>query len=476
MSKQPDARLFRSLGVWSAAAVIVGDMIGTGIFLVTGDMARLGGTTHTVFLAWILGGLLSACGAFCYAELGAAMPEAGGDYVYLSRAFGPLWGFLFGWMISVVERPASIAAIASGFLHFLAFLVPAIDAYSLSVSVPVPLVASPVNVSVSSTQLFAAIVIWGVTGLNYLGVRLGAEFQVGITAVKVFSVLALVALGFAWPHPAVQHQVTNASVTGNGWSTTALVAALVPAMWAYTGFGDLGHLGSEIRRPERNIPRAIVASVFAVTVLYLLVNAVYFHQLSFGQISRSQHVASDVVEQILGHTGAVSLTVVMMLSALGSVNAVVMTGARVPFAMAQDKLFFRRLGHVQPRFHTPGAALLFQAALASLLVLTGTYNELYSLAIFVLSLFFALTAFALIRLRTKEPELVRPYRTWGYPVVPTLFAAVMMLLGLDLLWTQPLRSSVGLVIILLGAPLYRYWRNRASESNEIRVATLPRKE
>ena len=457
MNKPRNAELFRSLGVWSAIAIIVGDMIGTGIFLVTSDMARASGAAQIVFLAWIIGGLLSAFGAFCYAELGASIPQAGGDYVYLSRAFGPIWGFLFGWMISVIERPASIAAIAAGFLYFSTFLVPEIRTYSFALYLPWG------RTAISLAQLLAAATIWSITGLNYLGVRLGAEFQVGITALKVSSVLVLVALGFFWGHAPAPHMAVGSPAGASGWSIMAILAALVPAMWAYTGFGDLGHLGAEIRRPERTIPRAIVTSVLCVTILYLLVNAVYFHQLSFAQIAKSQHVASDVIAGILGRTGAVWLTAAMMLSALGSLNAVIMTGARVPFAMARDGLFFRRTGRVQPRFHTPGGALIFQACLASFLVLTGKYDELYSLAIFALSLFFALTALALVRLRLKEPELPRPYRTWGYPVVPFAFALVMLLLGLDLLWTQPVRSSIGLFAIFCGVPLYLYWRRQNGE-------------
>ena len=243
----------------------------------------------------------------------------------------------------------------------------------------------------------------------------------------------------------------------------AVLTALVPAMWAYNGFNDLGDLGEEIEHPEKNIPRAIILGLLTVGGLYLLANVVYFHVLPFATIAQSQHVASDVVQSFAGSRGAAWLTVAMAISALGALHVVILTGARVPYAMARDGLFFKFAERVNPTTHTPSGSLIFLGTIGALLALTGTYEELYSLFVFAVWIFFALTAIALLRLRKIEPGLSRPYRAWGYPWTPLIFLFAAIALTVNLWLVRPVRSSLGLVVILAGVPFF-YLKRRGDKA------------
>ena len=366
--------LLRGLGLWAAVAVVIGDTIGSGIFLVPSAMAAIVGSESLVFAAWVVGGLIVLCGAFCYAELGATFPKAGGPYAYLNNGLGPLWGFLFGWMSAFLERPVAMATLAAGFARFLGFLFPAVG------------------------------------------------------------------------------------------TILAVLAALVPAMWAYNGFNDLGHLGEEVIDAHKNIPRAILIGLGTIGVLYLLANAVYFRVLSFGAVAASTHVASDAIQTFAGQSGARALTLAMAISALGALHVVVMTGARIPYAMARDGVFFSFASRLQPKLRTPSGSLLFLGVVATLLALSGTYEQLYSLFVFALWIFMGLTAIALLRLRWTKPALERPFRAWAYPLTPLVFLAAAIALTVSLWLSRPIRSSLGLLVILAGVPFYYRWRSRSSQN------------
>ncbi len=460
------------MGLWSATAIVIGDTIGTGVFLVTSDMARAVGSATLVFVAWIAGGFIVLCGAFCYAELGAAFPKAGGPYVYLNRGLGPLWGFLFGWMSSFLERPVAMATLAAGLLRFAGFLF--------------PIVATPLfrghiasyDFTFTAAQPLAALVVIVVTAINYLSVQLGGAIQVLLTCLKMATILVIVIAGilFGGRHAIEAARVAPSSWGAFGWGAFswgtiswgtiswgtigAVLTALVPAMWAYNGFNDLGDLGEEIVHPQKNIPIAIILGLLTVGGLYLLANVVYFHALSFAQIAASSHVASDVVQSFAGSRGAAWLTLAMAISALGALHVVVLTGARIPYAMARDGVFFQFASRIQPSFRTPSGALIFLGSVAALLALTGTFEELYSLFVFAVWIFFALTAIAVLRLRRTEPDLVRPYRAWGYPWTPLIFLVAALALTVNLWMVRPVRSSLGLLVIAAGIPFFYRWRGR----------------
>jgi len=453
--------LIRGLGLWAAIAIVIGDTIGTGVFLVASDMAREVGSATLVLVAWVLGGFIVLCGAFCYAELGAAFPKAGGPYVYLGRGLGPLWGFLFGWMSSFLERPVAMATLGAGFVRFLEFMFPVIGTPITSIHL-----GSYIFVF-RLAQLLAAFVVAAVTAVNYFNVKTSGAIQVALTLLKIGTILVIVVGGmfFASPHPT---EAVRTARSFNGRMLFALLSALVPAMWAYNGFNDLGDLGEEIKEPQKNIPRAILLGLLTIAGLYLMANITYFHVLPFERVAESPSVASDVVKVFAGQRGAAWLTVAMALSALGALHVVVLTGARIPYAMSRDGLFFRFAARVHPTLHTPTGSLLFLGVVGVLLALTGTFEELYSLFVFALWIFFALTAIALMRLRWKEPNLARPYRLWGYPVTPMIFLVAAIALTVNLWTVRPVRSSLGLAVILAGIPFFYRWRNRAPDRQPVR--------
>ena len=456
--------LVRGLGAWAAAAIVVGTMIGTGIFLKPAEMAREGRAVSVVFAAWIFGAILSIFGALSYAELGAAIPEAGGEYAYLRRAFGPVWGFLFGWMHSIVGRPSSLASIAAGMMRFVSFLLPAVAAPLFTVHIAgIHGWIKPYDFVFTWAQPLAVLWLAGMTGVNYLGVRLGGAVQVFLTAIKIVSVFIVIGVAFFSPAgpPHAPDPFWPAASDGAGTIFAAFLATLAAALWAYDGWEDLNLVGSEVADPHRNFPRALVGGVSFVAVMYLLFSAACLKVLPFETVAGSKHIASDVVEHVIGRGAAAWITLAMAISALGSMNSSVLSGARVGYAMARDGIFFKIAGGIHPKFRTPGRALIFQGVLAGLMALTGTFEELTSLFIFAAWIFYGFAVVALFRLRRTEPDLPRPYRCWGYPWVPGLFVAGALALTVNVWLERPGRSSIGLLLILAGLPFYRLWARRA---------------
>jgi APA family basic amino acid/polyamine antiporter len=464
---KPRLELVRGLGGWASAAIVVGTMIGTGIFLKPAEMASLGGSIGIVYAAWIVGAILSLFGALAYAELGAAIPEAGGEYAYLRRAFGPVWGFLFGWTHSIVARPASVASIAAGVLRFWGFMMPSVAApihvfdwdYNLFGA------AHHFHFVFSWAQPLAILVISLITGINYLGVRLGGRVQVVLTIIKVASVVSIVIAGFAFSKGGGTplHPFFDAGLRGGIFG--AFLATLAASLWAYDGWEDLNLVGSEVKNPETNIHHALVGGVVVVAVLYLLFNAVSFYVLPFAQIAASDHVASDVVAKFAGSGAALWITLAMVIAGLGSLNSSILSGARVDYAMARDGLFFRIAGGIHPKFRTPANALIFQFILASLFALTGTFEDLTSLFIFAGWIFYGLATIGLFRLRVTEPNMPRPYRCWGYPWVPGAFVAGAVALTINLWLDRPVRCTIGLAMMMTGLIFYRHW----NKSQAVRI-------
>jgi basic amino acid/polyamine antiporter, APA family len=451
--------LVRGLGGWAAAAIVVGTMIGTGIFIVPAEMARDAGSAWLVTLVWIVGGALTLFGALAAAELGAALPEAGGTYAYLNRAYGPAWGFLFGWVYCVLGAPTSIAAIAAGLVRFVGFFFPfaATPVFSWHVSLPW---MQAHTVTLIWAQLLAVVAIAAVTFINYLGVRLGGEVQVALTIVKIAAIVAVIAVAFFFGHGTVAnfHSLSPAGAGVLGLS--GFLTAMAGALWSYDGWVNLTFVGSEIRNPERNIPLALFGGVALVCGLYVAMSAACFFVLPFSKVAASSLVASDVVARATGHSLASWLTLAMIVCALGTLNSSILTNARVDYAMARDGLFFRVARGVNPRFHTPSRALVFQAILASVLALRGTFEDLLSLYVFIVWIFYALETAAVIRLRKKEPNLARPYHTWGYPVLPILFVIGALAFTVNRIMQFPLSSCLGLALMFFGFVFYRHWRAR----------------
>jgi len=466
----PEKRLelVRGLGAWASAAIVVGTMIGTGIFLKPAEMAREGRSVSVVFAAWIIGAILSIFGAFSFAELGSMIPEAGGEYAYLRRGFGPVYGFLFGWMHSIVGRPSSLASISAGMMRFVSFLIPVVAAPLFTIHIAIPGLTGwlkPYDFVFTWAQPLAVVWLLIMTGINYLGVRLGGAVQVFLTTIKITSVAIVIAVAFFAP-PSTQHGGVEpfwpAMGAGSGAIFSAFLAALAAALWAYDGWEDLNLVGAEVKDPDKNFPRALVGGVGFVAIVYLLFSAACLKVLPFDAVAASPHIASDVVEHISGRGAAAWVTLAMAISALGSMNSSVLSGARVGYAMARDGIFFKIVGGIHPKFRTPGRSLIFQGVLASLMALTGTFEELTNLFIFAAWIFYAFAVVAMFRMRKTEPNLSRPYRCWGYPWVPGIFVAGALALTFNIWLERPGRSSIGLLLILVGLPFYRRWSRASS--------------
>lgn len=450
--------LSRDLGVSHASAIVVGTIIGSGIFLVPAEMMQAVGSAKLVYLAWLVGGLLSFFGALTYAELGAMKPQAGGEYVYVRDAYGPLGGFLYGWTWFVIAKPASVATIATGLVRVLGTF-PIFSFFSNNIF----LIISSHFFAVTWGQLIAISAAILISGLNYLGVKKAGEFQLVFTVLKVAIILGIVVVCFSGAGTA----------TGRGWSNFAgrfagakggiagFMAALVAALWAYDGWNDLNMVAGEVKQPERNIPIALIAGVATVGLLYVLVNAGVQYVLPANVIAASPRPASDAVALVMGHMGAAIVSAGMAISMLVTLNGTVMSGARVPFAMARDGYFFRALAEVHPRFHTPSAAIIVQAILSIiLLLLGGNFRQLFSLAIFAEWLFYMIAGSTIFIFRWRDPQAARPYRVLGYPFVPALFitiAAVLLFYTFRENWPN---SGYGLLVILAGVPVFSWFRRR----------------
>src|SRR5271169_2919785 len=397
--------LSRDLGVSHASAVVVGTIIGSGIFLVPAEMMQAVGSAKLVYLAWLVGGLLSFFGALTYAELGAMKPQAGGEYVYVRDAYGPLGGFLYAWTWFVIAKPASVATIATGLVRIL-------GTFSVFSFFSSNAISSPFAVTWGQMVAIAAAIL--ISLLNYVGVKKAGEFQLVFTLLKVAIILGIVFVCFSG--------IGNA--TGRGWSNFAgtfagakggvagFMAALVAALWAYDGWNDLNMVAGEVKRPERNIPIALIAGVATVGVLYVLVNAGVQYVLPASAIAASPRPASDAVALVMGRMGASIVSAGMAISMLVTLNGTIMSGARVPFAVARDGYFFRALAEVHPRFHTPSVAIFVQAVFSILLLLLGgNFRQLFSLAIFAEWLFYMIAGSTIFLFRWREPRAARTYRT-----------------------------------------------------------------
>ncbi len=462
----PQPHLARDLRVSHATAVVVGTIIGSGIFLVPAEMMRAVGTAKLVYVAWIVGGILSFLGALTYAELGAMKPQSGGEYVYVRDAYGPLAGFLYAWSWFVIAKPGSMATIATGMMQIL-------GGYPLLSFLPKPVIT---GIPFTWAQLAAIGLIVLISAINYIGVKKAGDFQVVFTVLKIAIVLGVIAVSFFGGHGSWSNFLT--SYNGATRGIAGFMIALVAALWAYDGWNDLNMVAEEVDHPERSVPIALIAGVGIVAALYILLNAAVQYALPAPVMALSKRAASDAVLASLGPAAASIFAALMAIQMLATINGTTLSGARIPYALARDGYFFHALAKVHPRYFTPANAIVFQGALAVILVsLVGKFQQLFSLTIFAEWLFYMIASSTIFVFRRRNPEAVRPYKTWGYPAVPALFiaAAAFLLyytfaenLKYPIIPTTvigpPLNSlSVGgAVLILLGVPVFRYFAHRRS--------------
>lgn len=458
--KKVEVGLERKLGLFDSTMLVMGIIIGSGIFLTTGIMAKSLPSPGLILLAWIVGGILSLAGALAYAELGAAMPEAGGQYVYLREAYGPLSGFLFGWTMFLVYQTGAIAALAAAFAEYFGYFFPSLSTAKFIFSTTINISNHSFPYSLSMGQMVALVVIILLSFFNFLGLVSGSTIQNIVTVLKIGSLAAMVGLGFIIG----RGQDIEFSFVPSGLSVSGLImgfgVAMIAVTWTYDGWNNINFVAGEIKKPKQNLPYSLILGVLGVTAIYVAVNYIYLHALPIGEMTGIVRVAEKAATALFGGIGASLISAAVVISTFGSLNGTILTGPRVYYAMAKDNLFFERVADVHPRFRTPGFSIFIQAVWACLLTLSGTYEQLFTYVTFVLIIFYIAAIASVFTLRKKRPDLPRPYKTWGYPVMPLLFIVTLLGLLINTLVKRPVESIAGLSIVVIGVPVYYYWSRK----------------
>lgn len=447
-----DEGLVRALGLRSATLFVVGSVIGSGIFLTTGLMASALPSPALLLAAWTAGGLLALAGGLAYAEMGTMFPRSGGLYVFLERAYGPLVAFLYGWTALLVVLAGGIAAVAVGFAEYISYFVPAL---SLDRAV-LNLGSGRWTPGVTAGQLVAVASIAVLGGVNYVGVRSGNTVNVVLTVAKVAGLAALPLMALVGPR--VQPDFGLPAVASLARPFAAFGVAMIAVFWAYEGWYFVTFAAGEIRDPARTLPRALVTGIVGLVAIYVSVNLAYFYALPLGEVRGTTRIGERAATALVGPWGATFVSLTVVVSTLGANAAALLAGPRLLFAMAEDGLFLRSAAAVHPRFHTPHVAIVLLTAWASLLALSGTYEQLFTYVAFGSILFSVAGGLAVFRLRRRLPDHPRPYRAWGYPVVPGIFVLGGAAFVVNTLVERPWQSLAGLGLVALGLPAYWYWR------------------
>ena len=454
--------LSRRLGLFSAATVVVGSIIGSGIFLTPQRIAAAVEVPGVMIGVWVLTGLLTLAGALTNAEIASEIAEPGGQYVFFRVLYGDLTAFLYGWCTFIVYQTGSIAAIAVAFARYFGYFVdlphlsPALEAWQI------PLIGNIAPLADIGVKMVAIAAIVTVATVNYFGVQFGGFVQNVFTSLKVAALAAIIVLGFSAGKGSVDHFFPLWGMPSSGDLLGAIGIAMVATLWSYDGWNSLTYLAGEVREPKKNIPRALVLGTVIVICVYVLANMAYLYVLPIGEIARSKLVAADVMERVFTGYGGAFISAAVMISTFGTVNGTSMTTARVYFAMARDRVFFRSMDKIHPKYHTPTRSLIIQATWASILTLTGTYDQIFTYVVFAAWIFYALGAAGIFIMRRKRPEARSEYRVPGYPVVPLLFVAVATWFVINTLIKQSADSFVGLLLLVAGLPFYYFWKSKKS--------------
>jgi APA family basic amino acid/polyamine antiporter len=443
----------RALGAWDGALITIGAVLGTAIFLTPSDIARALPHPGLILAVWIVGGLLTLAGALTYAEMGAMFPRAGGMYHFLKEAYGPLAGFLFGWGSFLVIMSGGIAALAAGFGEYLGGFVPFFSTRHVFASVPV----GAWTWKLTGGGVAGVLAIAFLTAVNFVGVKQGAWLQNIVTVLKIGSLAALAGVGLFVAAP-VRPDLTAALPAG---VLAPFGIAMISVLWAYDGWYCFALSAGEVRDPGRNIPRGLIAGTVALIAIYGLINFVYLRALPIPVLSQTARVGEAAAQALLGAGAARLVSAAILVSIFGCLSANILTCSRIYQPMAQDGLFFKSLARINPRHHVPTASLAAQGTWASVLVLSGTFEQLYTYVVFIEVVFYAATGAALYVLRRCQPATPRPYRTWGYPWVPALFILSSLALMANTLKERPLESLIGLGLLVLGLPAFAAWRRNA---------------
>ncbi len=468
-SSAPQPEFVKAISRLDATALVVGSMIGSGIFIVSAQIVRDVGSPGLLLLVWALSGVVTLMGALTYGELAAMFPRAGGQYIYLREGISPLFGYLYGWTLFVVIQTGTIAAVAVAFARFTAVLVPGLSAavfpgWGGTITLPQPI--GPILVGLSPQRLLAIASVLLLTWINVRGVKTAAVIQTSLTAIKAATLAGVIVLGLTIG----RHAAAIAANFGpDFWPRGALPLALLPviaaamvgSLFSMDAWNNVGFAGSELKDPQRDLPFAMAAGVLTVTALYLLANVAYLHVLPAQAIATApeDRVGTAALQAILGEPGLKLMALAIMVSTFGCNNGLILSGARVYYAMARDNLFFQSAGRLHPAYKTPAVALAVQAVWTSVLCLSGTYTQLLNYVIFAALLFYMLTTAALFALRLRRPAAERPVTAVAYPWLPGLYLLATSLIALAMLVEKTTYSALGLGCVLLGVPVYYLWRS-----------------
>jgi len=449
-AKNNSPKLDRQLGLFDSTMMVVGIVIGSGIFMTTGLMADALPSVSLILIVWLLGGLQMLAGALTYAELGAAMPKAGGQYVYLREAYGSLPAFLFGWVAFIAYLTGTNAAIAVAVAEHLGSFYPSISTHNIVIGFD--------YFSISGGQIFAISLILILSFINYLGILFGKWIQNVFTILKIGSILFFALAGLfisTGNHINFSINPTSMSI---GSILTGMGIALVAVTWTVGGWEYVTFAAGEIKNPKKNLPLALIIGTVVILVLYIMINIAYLKVLPMDSLIGELKVGEATAKSLYGPGIAGAFVVVVIISMFGSLNGNILVGPRISYAMAKDKLFFSKAAEVHPKFHTPGNAIMIQGVWASVLALSGTFEEIITLVVFVNFMMWIAASSTVFVLRKKQPELERPYKVWGYPYVPAFFIIFSSAIMINTFFESPQQSLMGIGLTLLGIPAYLYWK------------------
>jgi basic amino acid/polyamine antiporter, APA family len=455
--------LSRRLGLTSAIMIVIGSVVGSGIFLTPSNVAAAVQIPGVMLFVWVLTGLLTLAGALTNAEIASQITDAGGQYVFFRVLYNDLTAFLYGWTTFIVYQTGSIAAIAVAFAKYFGFFItlphlsPALEAWQL------PLIGNIHPFADIGLKLIAISAIMLLAIINYFGVQFGGFVQNVFTFMKIAAIGGIVFLGFSFGKGSVDHFLPLWGSPSSGSLLPAIGVAMIATLWSYDGWNSLTYLAGEVKEPQKIIPRALVLGTIAVIIIYVVTNLAYLYVLPIQEIAKSNLVAADMMEKVFSGYGGAIISLCVMISTFGTVNGTSMTTARVYFAMAKDKLFFSGFRNVHPKYKTPGRSLIVQGVWASFLTLTGTYDQLFTYVIFAGWIFYALGAAAIFIIRKKIPDANRAFRVPGYPYVPIAFVIVATWFVVNTILVQTADSLVGFLLLVVGIPFYLYWKRHMDQ-------------
>jgi APA family basic amino acid/polyamine antiporter len=453
---QDSPQLLRKMNLLDSTFLVIGAIVGSGIFMTTGFIAEYLPSPLMILIVWLLGGFFALSGALAFAELGAMYPRAGGQYIYLREAYGPWAGFLYGWGFFWVIECGGVAALAVGFAEYFGYFVPALSTKTF-------LLKSNLlgfDYSLSAGQLIAVASILFLSAINYLGIKSGIVVQNIFTFLRIAAIAVLIVLGLAVGSKAGVVSFDGLLTGGISFNIKLFGLALIAVLWTFDGWYGINCAAGEIKNPEKNIPRGLILGTLSVTLIYFLVNIVYVSALPIERMKGVARIGELASAQLFGPTATLFISATIMISIFGCLSASILYGPRVFFAMAQDRCFFKSMRYVHPRYRVPTKAIVWQGIWSSLLCLSGSYQDLFEYVVFALVIFWAATGLAVIILRFKQPQISRPYRAWGYPILPILFVLINLGVFLNTIWAQPFQSLIGLIILIAGIPAFLYWQSK----------------